>query len=801
MTEDLKRVALLGGPTSQLASVVGLDRELIIDTDKKTLTVHDGETPGGFPLLREDGPGDAVTVRGRTLDDRAGEVANVLDFGAVGDGETDDAPAFQQAIDHLVERGGGVLRVPAGGYYRLEDDLTCADVPLAIEADGSSVAQLLIVHSGHGLHYTATTTNVVQSGPGAGRLKSLRLTNVSFVCSASTALAAVRGEWPAETSALPLFTAQNVLVGHVPLTGGLSHGLWLTNASGTVMNNVRVLGSAQAVAPTQADCWTMRYGILLDSSGNVAKLGHYWNGVRVSYANWGTWVDGWYEGIYATNCELGPNTAGLRLTNGASPNTILAAHFANLHVDVRANGVEINGAQDVKFANLEVLRNTSGFDFDGSGVSATDVQHLGISGGWINCSSPSGVEENGIIVAGTSLSPKVSGVSIIGAKTAGVAFSGVVSSGSFDGHVQDCGTSVILGPSASGNRFSFSEANSGAASDSGADNRVNLTGYALGNQAPIAGVKMQVDNLLEAGSQKVEDIAGIWSGITYAHTAASRTFDSTTAGGTTAGSPVATTFTYAVNDGCPADVVAGIDVAIAKASNSTVFGRNIIAGNVSGTTNTKIVGLEVDVQPTTGTTVNSGTGGVYINAFNLPGLGPALQVGGVGGGSFTNGIVLGGGVSGAGFSGASGASMTSLINSGGATYSAAAIVLSNGHKLRLSGTGSAHAYSYTDGSNNRREVLGGGGFIWRNNADTVSLVSIDSGGNLNLEAGGELRSGGTSVVDPNRLICLRSYTVATLPSASVAGKEIYVSNESGGAVPAFADGTNWRRVTDRAVVS
>jgi hypothetical protein len=47
-----------------------------------------------------------------------------------------------------------------------------------------------------------------------------------------------------------------------------------------------------------------------------------------------------------------------------------------------------------------------------------------------------------------------------------------------------------------------------------------------------------------------------------------------------------------------------------------------------------------------------------------------------------------------------------------------------------------------------------------------------------------------------------SYTVSTLPSASTfAAGMIYVSNESGGAVLAFSDGTNWRRVTDRAVVS
>ena len=47
-----------------------------------------------------------------------------------------------------------------------------------------------------------------------------------------------------------------------------------------------------------------------------------------------------------------------------------------------------------------------------------------------------------------------------------------------------------------------------------------------------------------------------------------------------------------------------------------------------------------------------------------------------------------------------------------------------------------------------------------------------------------------------------SYTVATVPSAASvgAGSMIYVSDEIGGPVMAFSDGTNWRRTTDRAVV-
>ena len=48
---------------------------------------------------------------------------------------------------------------------------------------------------------------------------------------------------------------------------------------------------------------------------------------------------------------------------------------------------------------------------------------------------------------------------------------------------------------------------------------------------------------------------------------------------------------------------------------------------------------------------------------------------------------------------------------------------------------------------------------------------------------------------------LLSFTVATLPVATAAARMIYVSDEAGGAVPAFSDGTNWRRVTDRVIVS
>ena len=59
-------------------------------------------------------------------------------------------------------------------------------------------------------------------------------------------------------------------------------------------------------------------------------------------------------------------------------------------------------------------------------------------------------------------------------------------------------------------------------------------------------------------------------------------------------------------------------------------------------------------------------------------------------------------------------------------------------------------------------------------------------------------------------LLIQGYDVANLPTATDWGNSgttnpfsslIFIRDETGGAVIAFSDGTNWRRVTDRAIVS
>lgn len=89
---------------------------------------------------------------------------------------------------------------------------------------------------------------------------------------------------------------------------------------------------------------------------------------------------------------------------------------------------------------------------------------------------------------------------------------------------------------------------------------------------------------------------------------------------------------------------------------------------------------------------------------------------------------------------------------------------------------------------------------------TPAPLDIKTDNTLRMRVGttGDIGLGATAlkVANSSGILFLQSYTVATLPNAATnALGMIHVSNESGGAVMAFSDGTNWRRVTDRAIVS
>ena len=83
-------------------------------------------------------------------------------------------------------------------------------------------------------------------------------------------------------------------------------------------------------------------------------------------------------------------------------------------------------------------------------------------------------------------------------------------------------------------------------------------------------------------------------------------------------------------------------------------------------------------------------------------------------------------------------------------------------------------------------------------ANLTITGSIIPSANVTYDLGSIISASG--LIYPDQFV-LPTFTVSTLPSAITPAQMIYVSDESGGATVAFSDGTNWRRVQDRAIVS
>ena len=114
------------------------------------------------------------------------------------------------------------------------------------------------------------------------------------------------------------------------------------------------------------------------------------------------------------------------------------------------------------------------------------------------------------------------------------------------------------------------------------------------------------------------------------------------------------------------------------------------------------------------------------------------------------------------------------------------------------------SYSSTDNPTNLKlnitpGVLGGLSAGLRFRTGNGAPIELEGGpvliGDLNQSGDAALQVGGAARVG--------NYTVASLPSASSQGSGAiaFVTDESGGPVLAFSDGADWRRSTDRAVVS
>jgi hypothetical protein len=111
------QVQLRRGTTAQHGSFTGAQGEVTVDTDKNALVLHDGATAGGKVIDAFSGSNEVTatgSTTGRSLEDRFGDVVNLLDYGTV-DTPANTSTTFSAAVSAASSNNGAIL-IPDGTY-------------------------------------------------------------------------------------------------------------------------------------------------------------------------------------------------------------------------------------------------------------------------------------------------------------------------------------------------------------------------------------------------------------------------------------------------------------------------------------------------------------------------------------------------------------------------------------------------------------------------------------------------------------------------------------------------------------
>jgi hypothetical protein len=120
------QLSLRGGTTAEHATFTGANKEVTVDTTKKTLVVNDGATVGGHPLMRENASNSALTLGS----------AGTPSLKFTGDTNTG---IYSPGADQLAVSTGGTGRLFVGASGNVGVGTATIDERLHIEGSSANV--------------------------------------------------------------------------------------------------------------------------------------------------------------------------------------------------------------------------------------------------------------------------------------------------------------------------------------------------------------------------------------------------------------------------------------------------------------------------------------------------------------------------------------------------------------------------------------------------------------------------------------------------------------------------------------
>jgi protocatechuate 3,4-dioxygenase beta subunit len=167
---------------------------------------------------------------------------NLADFGATGDGVTDDGPAFQGALDALAAAGGGTLLVPAGTYLIstpvVKDFSTLANGTITIQGVPSSTMPAPVTATGQELAAGLDLTSEIIAATGPNST-AFTLTNAQQLTIEHIAFLGRPSEMTDAFITLFLVDIGRATIRHCEFYGLSSFGLSAEHGAGNIVRAVR----------------------------------------------------------------------------------------------------------------------------------------------------------------------------------------------------------------------------------------------------------------------------------------------------------------------------------------------------------------------------------------------------------------------------------------------------------------------------------------------------------------------------------------------------------------------------------